>query len=205
MSYGFSITNSEGKVLIADGEIVPRFVMKYAVPITSSVASYTVNTTIPDSEMPPLIFQAGGYARQNIFKSGGFWQVTFTRHIGLADNTPVAYIFGNKPSTNKFGIRVFNSNGKMAYESSSKAIRVVGVFGPGQLTFPKTFSVPIAVMPKLLYWHTVQGGNPPILGHQYFPRTKGSTASVMLGITMPANIGQGSLNVTTIAIDITGL
>lgn len=202
MSYGLSITNSSGTVLIADDEMVPRFIMKYAIPNGVS----TVNTGLPSTELPPISFQAGGFAQQRFYASNGVWMIEYNK-IMTTNNAVVAYIFGNKLTSSQYGLRIFNSKGGVAYESTSRSVRVMGIFGAGALSLPQTYSVPVAVLPKIIGWQSSGGGGP---GGGPSARTmaicsKGTTVTSMVAQNIPTNIGNATLNVTSVAIDITGL
>lgn len=198
MTYGFNITNSSGTILIAEDEIVPRYIMKYAIPNGIS----NVNTGLSASELPPLSFQAEGFAQQRMYVSNGVWMIEYNK-IKTTSNPAVAYIFGNKPTNNKYGIRVYNSKGGIAYESTGRSLRVVGAFGANQLSLPRTFSVPVAVLPKIISWNTVQGLRP--MAFTMAICSNGKTVTTMVNQNVPADIGNATLKVSSLAIDITGL
>lgn len=202
MSYGFTITNNAGTILVAEDEMVPRYIMKYAIPNGVS----TVNTGVSSAELPPLSFQANGFAPQRIYASNGVWMIEYNKILTL-NNPAVAYIYGNKPTSNKYGLRIFNSRGGIAYESTGRSLRVVGIFGAGQLSLPTTLSVPVAVLPKIISWNTRGGGGPGggPSAQTWAICSQGNTVTRMVAQNIPTSIGNAELKVTSVAVDITGL
>lgn len=148
MSYGFVIKNSSGDVLI-DGE-TPMMHLIYEADVSVSRGG-SVTLSIPACNNKPLVLLSphGQYSFMwyRVWKSSSLWDrvtVYCTSNPNYpSTHTAKVFVFSQAelPSSEAYGIRVYNSSGQIVFSSEAKMLRRL-LYASGTLSGGQTASVP---------------------------------------------------------------
>lgn len=149
MAYGIQLTNSSGSAVVKEGDIVPVFHGKYVVSQAVRSTDYYINTSIPSTESLCLLYVRGDVfmeAGGGVVKLNGYYQIKHRGGYGTL------YVF-KAPSTsydvNKYGVRIYNQNGSLAYQNSVKHLKIVTI----SPTYGQVFSYNVAIQRVIIGGH----------------------------------------------------
>lgn len=120
-TYGYSLINQAGITLVREDELVAVYRTKLTYANASLTRILSVDTGIADTEAFIIPVCRGTVATFEVFKSGGRWKMNIQAQSGTI------YIFGPAVSAGGYGIRLYNSAGKLAYQNNGNAIKFIGL------------------------------------------------------------------------------
>ena len=195
MSYGLELINANGVSLVRDGEKVPTFSARYNVGIGSG----SINTGISSNEVYCVPFTRG-QMMCNVVPSEGYYVINYT-----AKTASSIYVYRAPSSSGGYGVQVFNSDGSLAYQNNSRALRIL-TLNPG---YGATYSgKTLAILPRVINYNTVSAG-----GGQYYTYIRVScinpgspdTVGMFVQQTIPAPVEVFIYGGVIPVIDVTGL